>query len=150
MPTGLNNMSFALAAITTEKFEIIKESFSENATIQLGSNLRFSSNNTSQLISIFASFRFESDSNSFIILEVGCHFKIEDKTWSEIYDNETLKLIVPKGFITHLSVLTIGTCRGVLHAKTENTHFNKFFLPVIDVTQLIQKDVSFQFQSENE
>jgi hypothetical protein len=40
-------------------------------------------------------------------------------------------------------MLTIGTSRGILHAKTEGTEFNKFILPTINVNQLVEKDAEF-------
>ena len=48
----------------------------------------------------------------------------------------------------HLSVITVGTARGVLHAKTENTPFNKFVLPTINVTELVKEDVSFDLEKK--
>ena len=49
----------------------------------------------------------------------------------------------PKGFMAHLAVITVGTTRGVLHAKTENSKFNKYFLPTINVNELVKNDISF-------
>jgi len=78
----------------------------------------------------------------FLVLEISCLFRIEDISWAKIHseDNSNL-LVVPKNLATHLLILTIGTARGVLHAKTENTEFNKFSLPTLDVSNLIQEDV---------
>ena len=35
--------------------------------------------------------------------------------------------------------MTIGTTRGILHAKTEGTCFNKYVLPTINVTEIIKE-----------
>jgi hypothetical protein len=51
---------------------------------------------------------------------------------------------VPKDFIRQLLVIAIGTARGVLHTKTENTPFNRFILPVLDATNLIKEDVELE------
>lgn len=45
-------------------------------------------------------------------------------------------------------MLTIGTARGVLHSKTENTTFNQFLLPTLNVNELVQKDVIFKIGTE--
>ena len=42
-------------------------------------------------------------------------------------------------FIRHLSAISIGTARGILHAKTENTAYNKYFLPTININELVSK-----------
>ncbi|MPN63841.1 hypothetical protein SDC9_211608 [bioreactor metagenome] len=55
-------------------------------------------------------------------------------------------LLVPKNFMQHLAVITIGTARGILHAKTENTPFNQYVLPTINVSEMIKDDVTFEFR----
>ena len=45
-------------------------------------------------------------------------------------------------------MITVGTLRGVLHAKTENTEFNEFFLPTINVTDLIKEDIRFNLDDQ--
>ena len=98
-------------------------------------------------IAVFSLFVFESDQKPFIIIESGCHFKIADSSWSEMYQSDTNSLKVPRGFLSHLAMLTIGTTRGVLHAKTEGTCFNKFVLPTVNVSDLIKEDVIFSFNT---
>jgi len=42
-----------------------------------------------------------------------------------------------------MTVLTIGTARGVLHAKLEKIGFEKFILPTLDISNMIEEDMSF-------
>ena len=58
-------------------------------------------------------------------------------------DNKTNTLNVPHGFPGHLAMLTGGTTRGILHAKTEGTCYNQYVLPTINVTEIIKEDASF-------
>jgi hypothetical protein len=44
-----------------------------------------------------------------------------------------------------MGMITVGTCRGILHAKTENTKFNQFLIPTINVAELIKEDSVFEF-----
>ena len=53
--------------------------------------------------------------------------------------------LVAKGLAVHFAVLTIGSARGILHAKTEGTPFNEFLLPTIDVNNMLEEDVIFKF-----
>ena len=73
--------------------------------------------------------------------KVSCHFKIEDASWNSFIKKN--KLIVPKQFLAHLAMLTTGTSRGVLFAKTEATQFSKFIVPTLNVTEMIKEDASF-------
>lgn len=49
-------------------------------------------------------------------------------------DKATGSIMVPKSLLTHFAVLTVGTTRGILHAKTENTRLNHFSLPPVNVS----------------
>ena len=93
----------------------------------------------------FTSFIFDPDNKPFLIVEASCHFLIKDSAWTEMFNSETNTLVVPKGFLCHLAVLTAGTSRGILHAKTEGTCFNKYVLPTINVTGIIKEDATFSF-----
>jgi hypothetical protein len=57
---------------------------------------------------------------------------------------EAHKIVLPQNFGIHLGMLVVGTLRGVLYTKTENTIFNQFILPTIDVTALVPNDVTFE------
>jgi hypothetical protein len=73
--------------------------------------------------------------------EAAGHFSIEEKGWAAFYNQEANNITVPQRFMCHLAVLVIGTTRGILHVKTENTPFNRFFVPTINVTETIREDV---------
>ena len=74
-------------------------------------------------------------------MEIGCHFEIIEEHWDSLFNKETKELKLPKALALHLVMLTVGTLRGVLHAKTENTPYNKFFIPTINVNDLVKEDL---------
>lgn len=137
----IESISFQLIKVTTEQFAIIQESYDDsNESINLTINIRFGIGENSNVIASFVKVSFEQEEKPFVLIEVGNHFKIDPKNWEKI-KNDGEGVTVPKGFAQHLVALTIGTMRGVLHCKTENTDFNKFVLPTINVTDLVTKDV---------
>lgn len=73
-----------------------------------------------------------------------------DDSWNSFEDVKNSELTIPKNFISHLVMLSIGSTRGVLHAKTENTMFNKFLLPTINVNELIKEDMKFVMDSNDQ
>lgn len=139
------NISFSLQKVTTEQFAILEEGFEDKGNIRVGISLRFAADDTKNMIAVFAAFNFESEQKPFIIIEAGCHFKIEKEAWDQMFNGEANVLNVPKGFLSHMTMLTVGTARGILHAKTENTCFNKYVLPTVNVSELIKEDVVFSF-----
>ncbi len=142
-----SKVGFKLVGLKSDQFAIFEENYSEKKKTELITNLDFGINSNEKQVVVYATFTFEQSKKAFIKIRVSCQFKVEPKAWeSFVIDG---KIIFPKGFISHLAVLTIGSTRGVLHAKTEGTSFNKFLLPTIDVTNLINSDAEFEL-SENQ
>ena len=141
-----NKIGFALKKITTEQFAIIESAYNKGAIIDLKAGLRFGINFNNNLISVFFSTSLIQEKSPFLLLEVGCHFNITNDAWENFYNETRTELVVSKGFISHLVMLTIGTTRGVLHSKTENTPFNNFLLPTLNVTELVKHDVIFKVE----
>jgi hypothetical protein len=142
---NLKNIGFALAKVTTEQFAIIEDNFKHGAEVKLHINFRFAADNKQKVIAVFNSFVFETEGKQFLLIEAGCHFAIAPDSWEKMYDKVLDKLVVPKGFLQHMGMLTVGTNRGILHAKTESTTFNQFYIPTVNVAELIKIDSVFEF-----
>jgi len=134
-------IGFALISIKTEQFASIEENFVEGGNINLGSGLSFGFEKEQHAIAIFPKFTFECNGKLFLTIETSSHFSISPEDWESFFNNDTGLITVPKNFMQHLCVISIGTARGVLHAKTENTLFNRFLLPTINVTEMITDDI---------
>lgn len=143
-----NKIGFSLNNVTTEQFAIIEEAFNNENPVELNLGSSFAVDTEKKLISNFFKVQFTQEKSPFLILETGCHFKISPDAWEEFFDKKKNILKLPQGFAGHLVMLNIGTSRGVLHAKTEDTIFNQFLLPTVNVNSLIDKDVVFELEKE--
>lgn len=134
-------VGFALKGIKTEQFAIFEENYIPKKETGLGTELQFKLDQTNKQVAVFLGFEFVQGKKVFLKIQVSCHFKIEESSWQSFIQNN--KLIVPKGFLAHLAMITTGTSRGVLFAKTEGTQFSKFIVPTLNVAEMIQEDASF-------
>ncbi len=66
----------------------------------------------------------EFNKKQFLIIEAGCHFVIDPDSWSKMLDSENDKLNVPKGFLKHMAMLTVGTARGISLANNQFEKYN--------------------------
>lgn len=132
---------FALKGIKTEQFAIFEENYSPKKATSLGTELQFKLDQNNKQIAVFLGFEFLQGKKVFLKIQVSCHFKIEESSWSSLIQEN--KLIVPKGFLAHLAMITTGTSRGVLFAKTEATPFSTFIVPTLNVAEMIKEDVLF-------
>lgn len=134
-------IQFNIAEIKTEQFALFEENYSENAKINLETNLSYGINKEERFFLISIKFTFLIKKKPFITIQVNCSFEIEEKSFDKF--NKGNELVLPRSLVSHMSMITIGTTRGVLHSKTEGTIFNKYILPTINVDEMISEDVVF-------
>src|SRR6056297_328722 len=109
-------VNFRLSAITTEEFATFKENhIREKEDFDINLSLQIKANREKHLIGIFTRFSFEQENKPVLLLECACHFLIEERFWNSREFEDHINL--PKNFATHLLVLTVGTARGIIHAK---------------------------------
>ncbi len=136
-------IGFALQGIKTEQFAIFEENYAPKKETALGTEVQFKLDEQNKKFGVFIGFEFTQGKKIFLKIQVSCHFRIEEKSWKNFIQKENAKLVVPKEFLAHLAMITTGTTRGVLFAKTESTTFSKFIVPTLDVTEMIKEDASF-------
>lgn len=140
--TKNTNIGFRLAGIRTNEFATVDDVAvgEDKVSIKTGVGIKMSVENC--VIIVETKFTFIYNDCPFIILNSECSFDIENTHFESFINESKDSYIVPKDFITHLAVIAVGTARGILHCKTENTEYNKYLLPTINLTKIIKEDVT--------
>lgn len=136
------NISFRLLNIVTEQFATFELENLQDVN-ELKSDLQFSINPENRVVTCRMKFQFLQEKQPIIVLTVLCNFEIELNSWKTNVASDK-NIILPKHFLEHLCVITVGTSRGVMHTKTENTPYNKYIIPTLNVKNLVDKDVVFK------
>jgi hypothetical protein len=139
--------SFALKSIKTEQFAMLDDYFKHDEKVMFNHTIGFATDRKTTTIAVFTGFRFEQNNVPFLLIETACYFQIGEENWNTFSKSDTT-LSVPQDFMRQLIVVAIGTARGVLHSKTENTFFNRFIIPLLDAEKLIKEDVELEFAAE--
>lgn len=148
MKKETKQIGFQLSGIKTEQFATFEENYSAKKETELGIGLQFKLDEQGRHIGAFLRFEFIQVKKVFLKIEISCHFQIEEKSWKTIMHANDKKLVIPKEFLAHLAMLTTGTIRGVLFAKTEGTAFSNFIIPTLNVAELISEDAAFERNEE--
>lgn len=135
------NISFLLKDIHTVEFATFEECYDEAEKIDIDQEFGFGVNIDESSIAVKYSTVFNCNKKAFIKLEVVCEFTIEKDSFNSFQNKKSKAYKIPKGLLTHLSVITVGTARGVLHAKLEKTKFEHFILPTMDISDLLEDDL---------
>ncbi len=141
-------IGFELQGIKTEQFAIFEENYISKKETGLGTELQFKIDQKNMQIGVFLGLEYIQGKKVFLKIQVSCHFKIEEKSLENFIQKRESKLIVPKGFLAHLAMITTGTARGILFAKTESTLFSKFIVPTLNVAEMIAEDAMFDLITE--
>ncbi len=142
---NINQIKFNLDKISTEQFAILSEPPNQDTQVVMTTDGRFGFDPENKLIGVFAKVTFIGyNDQPFLQIEGGCHFRIAEQDWNKCLNKSSNTLVFPKDFAVHLLMLSVGTTRGILHAKIENTRYNMFYIPLIDVTKLVEKDIVFE------
>lgn len=136
-------INFRLVRLSTDQFGILRDMYEPDAPIGVNTQLAFGAGEKEEIVVVSASFRFESNNKTapFIIVETKVYFQLKPESWKCMYDEETNELVLEKGFARHLSVIVVGTSRGILHSRTEGTDLNHVVLPLTNVEEIIKEDV---------
>lgn len=144
--TTYNQLGFALTGLRTVSFAIIEAANKKTGKTNLITGLSFGLDIDDNVVTCSTRFSFEKkQDHPFLLLEIQALFEIEKNDFVNKMKQDDNSYLIAKGLAIHFAVLTIGSARGVLHAKTEGTPYNDYLLPTIDVNDMISEDIIFEF-----
>lgn len=82
-----------------------------------------------------------------MVLKMTCEFEIQVDDWKTLRNDK--EVVIPKDLLEFFAVHTIGTARGVLFCKTENTQFNYIVIPPINVSEMGISDLTVKLESKD-
>ena len=138
------NIQFKIADIRTNEFAIVDEIPVEDDKVEIKSGIGVNMDVENSIITVQIKFTYIFNNYPFVILNCQCSFMLDDINLKSFANEDGCTYTFPRDLVTHLAVLTVGTARGILHCKTENTNYNKFILPPIDLTKIIKEDLKLK------
>lgn len=135
----MDTIQYSLRGVSIEQFATPFEPKSDS--IQLNLNIPIRTNYQERSIAVGANIQFLENDKSFLIAEVLCHFTIDESSWNSLTDTSSKDAVLPKAFVNNLVRIAISTSRGALCAKTENTPFSKYYLPIIEIQEDHGEDI---------
>jgi len=143
-----DQVRFALRAITVEQFAMLFEPTNRDK-ISFDISLTVKSNYDDRAVALNLTLRFTEEDQPFLQIEDTCHFLIHEEDWAKLSNGNTADVTLSKSVMSNLFSIAIGTTRGILHAKTEQTAYNRYFLPLLDATKMIGETVTIKRSLEN-
>lgn len=127
---------FRLKGISTTRFSIAQALDEKGTKAKLEFSPGFLSNPETRTVGAAFGLRLMRGQEELVFVEVVCHFELSEPYWNGLQENDGAKEL-PLPVALHLATLAAGTARGVFHAKTENTPFQRYFLGTVNLTRII-------------
>lgn len=127
---------FRMIRASVEQFALLADRITDINSVVLNISTESAYSPGNKTIAIRMKFDASENKTPDFVLELICVFQLEDDLEFRQGDD----LCIPKEFIAHLAMHTVGTARGILICKMEGTAFAPYILPAIDVTKMITED----------
>mgnify|MGYP003593402348 CR=1 FL=1 len=142
MSKSVESIQFRLGQLKTLQYATIDPGGPEGGKINFSAGLAFGADSRTKTLVCICNYTANVEEKPFIILEVSVEFPVEENSWMEIVNDG--KITLSAEFARHLGVITVGSARGVLHAKTENTLFNQYPIPLLNLFNILKEDIQIK------
>lgn len=133
------NIAFNMSQIKIEQFAILIDEISDDLGINVNFGVQISDDYKS--VRMLTQIRYTQGETIHLILDLACIFSIAEESIKELTNNQ--RIVLPRGFLVHMAIHSIGTARGVLHCKTEGKKMNLLVLPPINVDSMFPENLEF-------
>ncbi len=133
------NIAFHMSQIKIEQFAVLIDEIPEDLGVNVSFGVQISDDYKS--VRMLAQIRYTQEDTVHLMLDMACIFSLSEESIKELIESN--KIVLPRGFLVHMAIHTIGTARGVLHCKTEGKKVNILVLPPINVDSMFPEDLEF-------
>lgn len=136
---------FRMFGIHLDQFAILCEDCKDEVGMNVSLNFKYG--DEGKKVACVVAFDFTSESEKVMVLKMTCEFEIQEDDWKTLRNGK--EVVIPKDLLEFFAVHTIGTARGVLFCKTENTQFNYIVIPPINVSEMGISDLTVKLESKD-
>lgn len=131
--------------IHLDQFAILCEDRKDEVGMNVSLNFKYG--DEGKKVACVVAFDFTSESEKVMVLKMTCEFEIQEDDWKTLHNDK--EVVIPKDLLGFFAVHTIGTARGVLFCKTENTQFNYIVIPPINVSEMGISDLIVKLEHKD-
>lgn len=141
------NITFRMNLIKVDQFAILVEKQANlEHSYNIDTAIRFGMTQDSKQLYCQYKSQYRNGDKIDLLIGVSCGFEIEQNSWNDLIDGETLT--VPSSFLKYMGVQTIGITRGILYEKTVGTSFDQLILPPVNLEEMITANLRFKMSDK--
>jgi len=129
---------FRIFKITNEPIELHADLLKEQDAVEFGVEFSFNGDFEKRIIGCRSTYMYRQEPDILSSLTVYCYFEIEQGFFDQSIKEGMVT--IDKEFLRYLATISVGTARGIQHAKTQGTVLNNFVIPPINLMDFDFKD----------
>lgn len=134
----MDKIPFRIFKIENEPIELHADIVDQSSDMEFGFQVSFNGDLKNRIIGCKTEYTFKQKDRIISALTVYCYFMIEDGFVKSKIEND--KLLFSKEFLRYLATISVGTARGIQHAKTQGTILNNIVIPPINLMEVDIQD----------
>lgn len=135
----MEKIPFRIFKIENDPIEIHADLVEELTDLEFGFQVSFNGDLKNRIVGCKTEYMFKQKSNIISALTVYCYYMIEEGFVKSKIENG--KLLLSKEFLRYLATISVGTARGIQHAKTQGTILNALVIPPINLMNMNIQDL---------
>ena len=138
----MDKIPFRIFKIENDPIELHADLVEELSDIEFDFQVSYNGDLENRIIGCKTKYTFKQKNNIVSVLTVYCYFLIEEGFVKSKIENN--KLVLSKDFLRYLATISVGTARGIQHAKTQGTILNSIVIPPINLMEMSIQDFTLQ------
>ena len=138
----MNSIPFRIFKIENDPIVLHADAFNQQFDMDFEFQVSYNGSLNDRIIGCKTEYLFKQKDVVISDLTVYCYFLIE----AGFVQSETTegKLVLDKEFLRYLATISVGTARGIQHAKTQGTVLNPFVIPPINLMNIDIQDFTLE------
>ena len=125
---------FRIFKIANDPIELHADLWDKQKDVEFGAEFSFSGDLGKRLIACRSSYTFRQEDTVLSSLTAYCYFEMAPEYLDKNHTDD--KIVIGKDFLRYLATISVGTARGIQHAKTQGTVLNEFVIPPINLMEM--------------
>lgn len=133
----IQSIPYKISQIETMQFAIFPENFINGQEVLVNTNCGYNVRSDLNQVRNIISVNYTQNEKLLMVVQLACYFDIAPEGVNIIKAEGK----IPVDFLRYMGSISVGTMRGVIHAKTEGTILNPVVMPPINLEEMVKNDL---------
>ena len=140
----IQSIPYRISHIETIQFAIFPDNFVNGQEVMVNTNCGYNVRSDLNQVRNVISVNYIQNEKLLLVVQLACYYDIAAEGFEAIKKEGK----IPVDFLRYMGSISVGTMRGVIHAKTEGTVLNPVVMPPINLEDMIKNDLLIEDQPQ--